>query len=265
MLSALQNDLGIDQPCKLQVWLNPPPVLLCTVNLAHISYILFLIQKHRWGRGCVLQTVFFGLTIALFFITLQTTLCAGVCPVCPCPAFKSQAAKFFPPQRCCTFLREKQDVYIHLNVYECFLPTCMTETRECLWGSEEGIGTPTTGVRNGCEPPDGCQESTPSPLKKGPVSLTAEPPLQPPTHFLEDFQLVWLKLGFDTSGKGIQEVSAEGVISSTQQDIQIVPVFRKAPTPTKSKAFWLDVHIYFTSLDTFIASIFSLKQNKQKV
>jgi hypothetical protein len=59
---------------------------------------------------------------------------------------------------------------------------------ECPWEvvevALEGIGSP--GVRNGCELPDGWQESSLSPLEEGPVCLTAEPSLLAPAHFLEE-------------------------------------------------------------------------------
>jgi hypothetical protein len=44
----------------------------------------------------------------------------------------------------------------------------------CFWRTEEGIGTPWTGVADGCEPPHGCSEMSPGHLEEQPLHLTAE-------------------------------------------------------------------------------------------
>ena len=48
--------------------------------------------------------------------------------------------------------------------------------------SEEGIRSPGTGVKGGCEPSCGCQESNLGPLQGQTVLLIAEPSLQLPPH-----------------------------------------------------------------------------------
>lgn len=44
----------------------------------------------------------------------------------------------------------------------------------CLWKSEEGIGSPATGVTDGCDPPSGFWEPTLSPLHEQQVLLTTK-------------------------------------------------------------------------------------------
>ena len=44
---------------------------------------------------------------------------------------------------------------------------------------EEGIGSPGTGVTDGCEPPCGCWEQSSCPLEEQQMVLIAEPSLQP--------------------------------------------------------------------------------------
>jgi hypothetical protein len=50
----------------------------------------------------------------------------------------------------------------------------------CSQKTEEGTGSPGTGVADGCELPCGCWESNLSPLEEQAVLLTAEPCLQTP-------------------------------------------------------------------------------------
>ena len=48
----------------------------------------------------------------------------------------------------------------------------------CLQRSEEGVGSPRTGVIDGCEPPCRCQELNSGLLEEQPVLLTTKPSLQ---------------------------------------------------------------------------------------
>lgn len=50
----------------------------------------------------------------------------------------------------------------------------------CLWKSEEGIGSPETGVTDGWEAPCGCWEMNTGTLKEQQVLLTVEPSFQLP-------------------------------------------------------------------------------------
>ena len=54
------------------------------------------------------------------------------------------------------------------------LPACMSVHRVlpgALRRPEEGVGSPGTGITDGCEPPCGCWESNPGPLEEQPVLL----------------------------------------------------------------------------------------------
>lgn len=50
----------------------------------------------------------------------------------------------------------------------------------CIQCTEEGVGSPETGVTDDCEPLCGCRELNLSPLEEQAVLLTAEPPLRSP-------------------------------------------------------------------------------------
>jgi hypothetical protein len=54
-----------------------------------------------------------------------------------------------------------------------------------------GVGSPTTGVADSCEPPYECWESIPGPLQEQPVLLTTEPSLQPSVLFSEEVPLCY--------------------------------------------------------------------------
>lgn len=47
------------------------------------------------------------------------------------------------------------------------------------WGPEKGVRFTRAGVKDICEPPCVCWESSPGPLGEKLVLLTTEPPLQP--------------------------------------------------------------------------------------
>jgi len=81
-------------------------------------------------------------------------------------------------------------VFMHFfsYVYECFyLYVCMHVHPVCAWclrRSEEGIRSPGTGDKEGCEPPCGFWELNLGPLQEQQVLLTTEPSLQPPIFVL---------------------------------------------------------------------------------
>lgn len=50
---------------------------------------------------------------------------------------------------------------------------------ECPWWSEEGVGSPRTGVMDSFELPCGCGELNVDPLQEQAVTSTTEHPLQP--------------------------------------------------------------------------------------
>lgn len=59
----------------------------------------------------------------------------------------------------------------------------------CLLRAKKGIGSPRTGVMNGCEAPRGCWELNLGPLQEQGVLLTTKPPLLPVPIVLEFFAL----------------------------------------------------------------------------
>jgi hypothetical protein len=59
------------------------------------------------------------------------------------------------------------------------LLACIYVHRVCLEPTEGGEQVLRTGVTDGCEPPSGCWEQNPGPLKEQPVLLTTEIPHQP--------------------------------------------------------------------------------------
>jgi hypothetical protein len=62
--------------------------------------------------------------------------------------------------------------------------------RVCLC---KGVGSPGTGVIDGCEQPYGYWDLNPGPLEEQPVLLTAEPSLQPCKHsFSQERRNCWL-------------------------------------------------------------------------
>lgn len=61
-----------------------------------------------------------------------------------------------------------------LPIQICILSVCLVPTK-----LEEGLGSPGTGVLDGCKPPCGHWGSNTCPLEEHPVLLTVELSLQP--------------------------------------------------------------------------------------
>jgi hypothetical protein len=66
-------------------------------------------------------------------------------------------------------------IYIYICMYICF--TCVYVSVHhicalCPWMPEDSIGSPETGVTEGCESPCWCWDSNLSPLEEQPVLLT---------------------------------------------------------------------------------------------
>lgn len=62
-------------------------------------------------------------------------------------------------------------------------------------GSEEGVGSPGTGIAGGYEAPCGCWEVNLSPLEQQPVLLTTEPYLHLQNHVLKIIIIIEKKRG----------------------------------------------------------------------
>lgn len=64
--------------------------------------------------------------------------------------------------------------FLRFYVNECFfLHICMcAHVSMCPWTSEEGVGSPGTGVTDGCEPPCICRELNGGPLQQQLSHLT---------------------------------------------------------------------------------------------
>lgn len=68
-------------------------------------------------------------------------------------------------------------------------------------GSEEGVGSPGTGIAGGYEVPCGCWEVNLSPLEQQPVLLTTEPSLHLQNHILKIIIIIEKKRGEERLGR----------------------------------------------------------------
>ena len=70
--------------------------------------------------------------------------------------------------------------YFNFILHGCFVSTYVCNTcTQCPWKPGRSVGSPRTGVTDGCEPPCGCWESYLGPVEEQPVSLVTEQSLQP--------------------------------------------------------------------------------------
>jgi hypothetical protein len=79
-----------------------------------------------------------------------------------------------------TVVATPHPIYLLLKIYLflfmstfCLLTSVCTTCVQCL--RRRGIASPTTGFRDGCEPPRGCWDLNPSPLEELPVLLSTGP------------------------------------------------------------------------------------------
>lgn len=79
-------------------------------------------------------------------------------------------------------------------VYECFDGCLCNTCTQYLWRPEEGISSPGTGIKDGCQRPLGCWEENPCHLEGQPVLLTSEPSLPLPFIFFFFFFFMDLSL-----------------------------------------------------------------------